>query len=116
MNVIDYLKSQPTVPTAWSVLTSCPYIEMFAEGWRPKQDERGTWVFTTPLGNGAAPVIHFEDTGRYARCIVDNPVESTGLNLEVATAHVSLDSLVLAPKCHRQIHEGSLPDTKGFLH
>lgn len=92
----EYLKAQPTTPTAWSVLTSCPYIEMLAEGWRPKPDDTGALVFTVPLGNGAATMIHLEDLGHYARWIFDNASESTGLNLEVATAHVSLDDLVTA--------------------
>ncbi|KAH6871534.1 hypothetical protein B0T10DRAFT_417228 [Thelonectria olida] len=92
--VTEYLKSQPTSPVAWSVLSSCPYIEMLSENWRPKKDESGTYVFAVPLGNGASPMIHLEDLGLYARWIFDNPAASTGINLEVATTHVSLDDLV----------------------
>lgn len=67
---------------------------MLSENWRPKKDESGTYVFAVPLGNGASPMIHLEDLGLFARWIFDNPVESRGINLEVATTHVGLDDLV----------------------
>ncbi|KAJ8103356.1 hypothetical protein POJ06DRAFT_219618 [Lipomyces tetrasporus] len=92
--VTEYLKSQPQSPLAWSVLSSCPYIEMLSENWRPKKDKTGTYVFAVPLGYGASPLIHLEDLGHYARWIFDNPAESKGINLEVATCHVGLDDLV----------------------
>jgi hypothetical protein len=81
---------------AWSVLSSCPYIDMLqgGGGWAPQKDETGTWVFSIPLGNGAAPIIHLEDLGRYALWIFDNRFESNGKNLEVATCQVSLKDLV----------------------
>ena len=93
---LEYLKSQPTAPMAWSVLSSCPYIEMLqgGGGWAPKKNEAGTWVFSVPLGNGAAPMIHLEDLGKYARWIFANRSESNGKNLEVATCQVSLKDLV----------------------
>lgn len=92
----EYLKSQPTTRMAWSVLSSCPYIEMLqgGGGWGPTKDETGTWVFSVPLGDGAAPMISLEDLGKYARWIFDNPSESNGINLEVATCQVSLKDLV----------------------
>lgn len=90
----EYLKSQPTFPVAWSVLSSCPYIEMLSESWRAWKDEIGTYIFAVPLGNGASPMIHLHDLGLYARWIFDRPEESSGFNLEVATAHVALEGLV----------------------
>ncbi|KFA69276.1 hypothetical protein S40285_09376, partial [Stachybotrys chlorohalonatus IBT 40285] len=92
--VAEYLKSQPTFPVAWSVLSSCPYIEMLSESWRAWKDEIGTYIFAVPLGNGASPMIHLHDLGLYARWIFDRPEESSGFNLEVATAHVALEGLV----------------------
>ncbi|KAH6698307.1 hypothetical protein BKA61DRAFT_709988 [Leptodontidium sp. MPI-SDFR-AT-0119] len=92
--VTEYLKSQPTSPVAWSVLSSCPYLEMLSENWRPKKDESGTYVFAVPLGDGTVPVIHLEDLGLYCRWIFGNPIESKGINLEVATTHVGLEDLV----------------------
>lgn len=92
----EYLRSQPTSQMTWSVLSSCPYIEMLSENWRPKKDETGTYVFAVPLGDGAVPVIHIEGLRHYARWIFDNPEESKGFNLEVATTHVGLDDLVQA--------------------
>jgi hypothetical protein len=63
-------------------------------GWSPQKDESGVYVFFVPLGNGAAPVIHLDDLGKYARWIFDNPSESSGRNLEVATCQVSLKDMV----------------------
>ncbi len=57
---------------------------MLSENWRPKKDESGTYVFAVPLGDGTVPVIHLEDLGLYCCWIFDNPVESKGINLEVA--------------------------------
>ena len=81
---------------AWSVLSSCPYLEMLQGGgsWGPKKDETGTYVFAAPLGDGTAPMIHLEDLGKYARWIFDNRSESSGKNLEVATCQVGLKDLV----------------------
>ncbi|OBT41212.1 hypothetical protein VE00_08099 [Pseudogymnoascus sp. WSF 3629] len=92
--VTEYLKSQPTSPVAWSVLSSCPYLEMLSENWRPKKDDSGSYVFAVPLGDGTVPMIHLEDLGLYCRWIFDNPVESKGINLEVATTHIGLNDLV----------------------
>lgn len=96
ISTTEYLKAQPTEPMAWSVLSSCPYIEMLQAGggWSPNKDETGAWVFSVPLGDGAAPMIHLDDLGKYARWIFDNRLESNGKNLEVATCHVSLKDLV----------------------
>jgi hypothetical protein len=81
---------------AWSVLSRCPYLEMLqgGGGWSPKKDETGTYVFSVPLGDGAAPMIYLEDLGKYARWVFDNPSESSGVNLEVATCQVGLRDLV----------------------
>jgi hypothetical protein len=92
----EYLKSQPTTPMAWSVLSSGPYLEMLqgGGGWGPNKDEAGTYVFAVPIGDGAAPMIYLEDLGKYARWIFDNRSESSGKNLEVATCQVGLKDLV----------------------
>ncbi|KAH7116523.1 hypothetical protein B0J13DRAFT_590359 [Dactylonectria estremocensis] len=77
-----YLKSQPTSPV------------MLSENWRPQKDDSGTCIFAVPLGNGASPMIHLEGPGLYARWIFNNPIESKGINLEVATTHIGLNNLI----------------------
>jgi hypothetical protein len=67
---------------------------MLSENWRPKKDDSGSYVFAVPLGDGTVPMIHLEDLGLYCRWIFDNPVESKGINLEVATTHIGLNDLV----------------------
>ena len=36
--VVEYLKSQPTSPMAWSILMSCPYIQGLSGRLAPRQD------------------------------------------------------------------------------
>jgi hypothetical protein len=69
--VVDYLKAQPTTPMAWSVITSCLYIEGLREILQPfpNPEEPGTMIFAAPLGCGRCPLIHLEDYGQYARWI-----------------------------------------------
>jgi hypothetical protein len=50
-------------------------------------------VFKAPVGKGAPPMIALEDLGRYARWMIENPERSSGMNLKVATTHVSWDEL-----------------------
>ncbi|KAM0443825.1 hypothetical protein ACHAO4_010361 [Trichoderma viride] len=85
--VVDYLSTQPTVPMAWSVLTSCPYMEALSERFRPFPDpsDPSSLIFVSPLGDTKCPLIHLDDYGAYARWIFDTPDRSNGLQLHVAT-------------------------------
>ncbi|KAE9363841.1 NmrA family protein [Stipitochalara longipes BDJ] len=80
----------------WSVLTSCMYLETFAEMLAPSKEmvegEEVT-VFKAPVGRGTPPMIYLEDLGRYARWIVENPERSVGLNLRIATANVGWEDV-----------------------
>jgi hypothetical protein len=95
--VTDWLLAQPRSPTVTSVLTSGPYMELLFEFLMPKRTPDGVFEFIAPLGpNGAVPLIHLEDLGRYARWLFDNgsvPAVN-GMNLEVATEHVDWNDLV----------------------
>jgi hypothetical protein len=96
--VVDYVKSQPTSPMAWSCLTSCPYIEGLSQRLAPRPDpsDPGTWVFTAPLGAARCPLIYLEDYGKYARWMFDNPERSNGMELHVATEDIAWADLVTA--------------------
>lgn len=89
----DWMRSQPTTPMNWSILTSSPYMEMLSEFLRPKRAEDGTYVFSAPLGDGAVPFIHLDDLGLYARWLFDHPEEARGFELEIATEHVHFADL-----------------------
>lgn len=73
--VVQFISVQPTFPMAWSVLTSCMYMEALSEFLRPFPDPEnpGTMIFTAPLGGGKCPLIYLEDYGAYARWILDRP-------------------------------------------
>lgn len=89
------LQSRPTHNMKSSVLTSGPYLEMLWEGmFLPKKQQDGTFVWNQPIGDGAVPMISLDDLGRYTRWIFDNPQRSDGMDLEIATEHVTWDNLV----------------------
>ncbi|KAJ5413620.1 hypothetical protein N7509_000247 [Penicillium cosmopolitanum] len=93
--VVDYISRQPTAPTGWSILTSCPYVEGLSEFLRPLPDpsDPETMIFAAPLGNGKCPLIHLEDYGLYARWLFDNPTRSNGLELHVGTEDIAWKDL-----------------------
>lgn len=91
--VVDYLKSQPTSPMGWSVLTSCLYVEGLSEVLRPVSDESGTYVFSVPLGDARCPLVYLEDYGAYARWLLDTPTKSNGLELHVAIEDIAWKEL-----------------------
>ncbi|KAJ5537454.1 hypothetical protein N7513_010640 [Penicillium frequentans] len=96
--VVQFISAQPTSPMAWSVLTSCMYMEALSEFLRPFPDPEnpGTMVFTAPLGGGKCPLIYLEDYGAYARWMFDRPAQSNGLELHVATEDISWKNLAYA--------------------
>ena len=55
----------------------------------PKPDSNGVYNFGLPLSSGAMPLIHLDDIARYVHWAYQNPSQSNGLRLGVATAHVS---------------------------
>lgn len=89
--VSEYLAAQPTTPMAWSVLTSCLYLEGLGEVLRPYPDpaDSSTLVFIAPLGDAKCPLIYLPDYGRYARWLFDTPARSNGLNLHVASEDIA---------------------------
>ncbi|KAJ5122750.1 hypothetical protein N7526_009687 [Penicillium atrosanguineum] len=62
----------------------------------PDPKDPDTMVFTAPLGNGKCPLIYLEDYGRYARWIFDNPAQSNGRELNVATEDLAWNDLAAA--------------------
>ena len=95
--VVQYLKSQPITPMAWSVITSCLYAEMLSEKLLlPREDSEGTAVFSLPVGDAKVPLIHLDDYGKYVCWIIDHPERSTGLELTVATEDIAWKDLAAA--------------------
>ncbi|KAH8817223.1 hypothetical protein F5884DRAFT_819004 [Xylogone sp. PMI_703] len=93
--VADWLLAQRN-PMTTSVLTSGPYMELLFEFLQPKKAPDGTYVFAAPLGTGAVALIHLEDLGSYARWIFDHKSETNGMDLEIATQHVTWSYLASA--------------------
>jgi len=86
---------RPTHNMKTTALTSGPYMDMLWQGmFLPKIAPDGTVVFSQPLGNGAVPMISLDDLGRYARWVFDNPDRADGMDLEIATEHVTLNNLI----------------------
>ena len=83
---------------AWSVLTSCLYIEGLSEILRPfpHPNDPSTMVFAVPLGDARCPLIYLEDYGAYARWLFDTPERSNGLELHVATEDIAWKDLAVA--------------------
>lgn len=74
---------------SWTCIDTGPYIESLTEVLLPKKDSDGIYIFMSPLNSGAMPLIHLDDIARYVDWAYQNPSQSTGLRLAVATAHVS---------------------------
>jgi len=97
--VTEFMKAQPSIPTdddmSWTVVTSGPYMDMlFLPMLGPvKQREDGTAVFPTPVGNGHIAMIALSDLGFFARYSFDSRVETSGVELRVASDVVGWDYL-----------------------
>ncbi|KAG8407141.1 hypothetical protein J3458_020635 [Metarhizium acridum] len=96
--VADYISAQPTAPMAWTVVTSCMYMEGLSEFLQPFPDREdpNTLVFAAPLGEGKCPLIYLEDYGQYVRWVFDTPSRSSGVQLHVATEDIAWKDLAAA--------------------
>ncbi|KAL3472272.1 hypothetical protein BJX99DRAFT_235853 [Aspergillus californicus] len=73
-----------------SLLTTGPYMDMLFDGmFVPQEQADGSFVWENPAADGKIPLIALDDVGVYSLWLFDNPSESAGLNLEVATDQVS---------------------------
>lgn len=93
--VAEFISAQSTSPMAWSILTSCMYMETLTEllAPNPSPEDPNVMVFAAPLGNGQPPLIHLADLGRYARWMFDNKERSNGMNLMISTEKVGWEYL-----------------------
>ncbi|KAL4244654.1 NmrA-like oxidoreductase [Abortiporus biennis] len=98
--VADWMKSQPSNPTAddlsWSIVTTCAYMEMLnfdMFGPINRRDD-GTFVFAAPIDDSEVPMITLSDLGSFARYTFDHRRETSGKELEVASDMVGWDYLV----------------------
>jgi len=99
--VVDYLRGQAAPSESagpiWSAISSGPYIEMLHESLSPRLSPDGsTYLFTYPLGSGALAFIHVDDFARYVERVVSDPSTYTGVELKVATAHVTGEDIAQA--------------------
>ncbi|KAF9775439.1 hypothetical protein IL306_006454 [Fusarium sp. DS 682] len=86
----DFILSHGQAGMKTTLLTTGPYMDMLFDGmFVPQQQSDGSFVWENPAGDGKIPLIALDDIGGYSLWIFDNPSESAGLNLEVATDQVS---------------------------
>jgi hypothetical protein len=73
-------------------------MEMMHFMWAPRYNEAtSTYEFHVPLGHhGAIPMIHLDDLGLYARWLFDHQDKAAGMDLEIATAHVTIEEVARA--------------------
>lgn len=81
-----------------ALFTSGPYIDMAITSslLMTPQVENGTAVWKVPLGEGAVAHIALEDCSHYVRWLFDKPTRSNGMDLEVATAHMTYVEIATA--------------------
>ncbi|KAL7958006.1 hypothetical protein V8C34DRAFT_314409 [Trichoderma compactum] len=92
--VTEFISAQPKSPMAWSIITSCLYIESLSEFLLPiYEPSNDTHVFALPFGKGRCPMISLNDNAAHVRWALDNPSHSNGLNPNVVTEVVTGDEL-----------------------
>jgi uncharacterized protein YbjT (DUF2867 family) len=88
--VAEYILAQGQGGMKSSVLTAGPYMNMLWDGmFVPTQQTDGTFVWANPAKSGKIPLIALEDIGHYSLWLFNNPQESAGLDLKIATDEVS---------------------------
>nr|UWK21931.1 nmrA family protein [Trichoderma taxi] len=93
----EYISAQPTSPMAWSIITSCLYMESLSEYLLPiPGSSDDTYVFALPLGDGKCPMVSLEDYAAYVRWIFNTPAQSNGLNLHAVTEDITGKDLAAA--------------------
>ncbi|GCB18977.1 NmrA-like family domain-containing protein 1 [Aspergillus awamori] len=88
--VAEYILAQGQDQMKSSVLTTGPYMNMLWDGmFVPTKQPDGSFVWANPARSGKIPLIALEDIGHYSLWLFNNPQESAGLNLKIATEEVS---------------------------
>ncbi|KAI0071520.1 NAD(P)-binding protein [Panus rudis PR-1116 ss-1] len=96
----DFLFQQASEPTetsmSWTQLTTGPYMDMLFHPFIGPMNKRadGTYVFTSPIGDGHMPMVSLRDIAYFARYIFDHRVETSGKDLRIASDDVTWDYLV----------------------
>jgi len=78
------------------VINSGPYIEQLSGSKKLVKMADGTYLFAFPLPEGAVPHIYLDNFAAYIDWIFQNPAESNGMTLDLATAHVTGDDVAAA--------------------
>ncbi|KAK3632760.1 hypothetical protein LTR56_007135 [Elasticomyces elasticus] len=59
----------------------------------PKEQSDESFLWENPAANGKIPLIALDDVGAYSLWIFNNPSDSAGLDLEVATDQISFPEI-----------------------
>ncbi|KAL7620939.1 hypothetical protein AAE478_008250 [Parahypoxylon ruwenzoriense] len=81
-----------------ALFTTGPYMEMTISKLTamPVSVEDGVATWRLPLDDGAVPYVALDDCGFYVRWLFDHPERASGMDLEVAIAHVGHAELAAA--------------------
>ncbi|KAF4218943.1 hypothetical protein CNMCM8980_008272 [Aspergillus fumigatiaffinis] len=92
--VADYILAQGQEGMKSSILTTGPYMEMLFDGmFVPSEQADGSMLWANPAESGKIPLIALDDVGPYSLWLFDNPQESAGMDLKVATDEVSFTDI-----------------------
>ncbi|RFU79328.1 hypothetical protein TARUN_2896 [Trichoderma arundinaceum] len=95
--VAEYISAQPKSPMAWTIITSCLYMESLSEFLLPIPGSGDdTYTFALPLGKGKCSMVSLTDYAKYVRWAFDTPSRSNGLDLHVITEDITGENLAAA--------------------
>ncbi|KAH9940009.1 NAD-P-binding protein [Epithele typhae] len=96
----DWMRAQLSVvgdtDMSWTILSTMVYMEMLNGPMMGPLNKRadGTYVFASPIGAGAVPMVSLADVGFFARHIFDHRAATSARELEIASARVDWPTLV----------------------
>ncbi|KAH8661939.1 NmrA-like family protein [Xylariales sp. PMI_506] len=81
-----------------ALFTTGPYIEMSiaARAAMTPKVKDGVLTWRLPLAQGAVVHVALEDCGHYVRWLFEHPERASGMDLEVAIAHITYDEMAEA--------------------
>ncbi|KAH7357993.1 hypothetical protein B0T11DRAFT_319180 [Plectosphaerella cucumerina] len=81
-----------------ALFSTAPYMEMTINAYTPMPPvvEDGVVKWRVPLGDGAVPEVALDDCGYYVKWLFDHPDRASGMNLDVAIAHIDYHELARA--------------------
>ena len=77
----------------WTILIGGYYTEALSAAQLPTKDPDGTYVFQSPIGNGAFHLVDLPQYGHFTRWVLDNPSRSIGKEISLGMYSVTVKEL-----------------------